>query len=68
LLVTAVDAKGPWLRVAYGRRSVLVSAEDCGKDGWFYRWGNHKDRRGPAGDVMSVAHQIAVLLMNRDWS
>ncbi|HEX6467805.1 MAG TPA: hypothetical protein VF069_01820 [Streptosporangiaceae bacterium] len=59
------SVKGTWLRVGYGRGSVLVSAEHCGKDGWCYRWGNHPDRRGPVGEVTSVAHQIATLLMNR---
>lgn len=65
---TTDDAGGSWLRVAYGRQSILVSVEDCGKAGWFYRWGNHKNRCGPVGEITSVAHEIATLLMSRHRS
>jgi hypothetical protein len=66
--VTMDEVKGLWLRVAYHRSCLLVSAEDHGRDGWFYQWGNQKDRSGPVSEITAIAQQIVMLLMSRQRS
>lgn len=54
--------RGMWLRPSYGRRSILVSAEQV-RDEWIFRWGNHRSRTAPVDQLTTVADRIHALLV-----
>lgn len=62
--VTMVRATG-WLRAQHGAARVLVEVVDRGPAGWWFRWGNGRNREAPASDVLTSAQLILALLVAR---